>query len=361
MKVLHVETGRQLYGGPQQVLYLLAGLQQCSIDNVLVCPQNSAIAKAAAEQGVAVRTVSYAGEHDLRFLFRLNQVLRDERPDVVHCHSRRGADIYAGLAARQLGIPAVISRRVDNPEPRWLAALRYRFYTPVIAISEAIKKVLLRAGLADDRVRVIHDAVAMENFAQKPDCEIFRREFNLDERDLVLGITAQLIARKGHRYLLQALRVLKANYPQLKLLVFGQGPMEAELKSQVAELELQDTVTFAGFRDDLDDYLGCLDVLVHPALAEGMGVAVLKAAAAGVPVVAFAAGGVQEAVAHEVTGLLVAPGDVDGLALAITRLLDDKSMRTRLGEAGRERMREEFSVATMVKRHSELYRSVIDE
>ena len=74
MKVLHVETGRQLYGGPQQVLYLLAGLEQRSIATVLVCPHGSAIAQAAAEQNIAVRTLVYGGEHDLRFLPRLKRI-----------------------------------------------------------------------------------------------------------------------------------------------------------------------------------------------------------------------------------------------------------------------------------------------
>ena len=360
MKVLHVETGRQLYGGPQQVLYLLSGLKQRSIDNVLVCPTGSAIAEVAAGQGIAVRRTDYAGEHDIRFLPRLKRILRDEQPDIVHCHSRRGADIYAGLAASQVGIPALVSRRVDNPEPCWLAMLRYRPYARVIAISNAIKEVLLKAGIAGERLAVIRDSVAADEFAHVPDRESFRRAFGLDNQDLVLGVTAQLIERKGHRFLLQALATLNAHYPQIKLLIFGQGPLEDALKAQVVELGLQQVVQFAGFRDDLDDYLGCLDMLVHPALAEGMGVAVLKAAAAGVPVVAFAAGGVCEAVEHEVTGLLVPPADVAGLAGAIARLVDYESLRSQLGKAGRQRMLTEFSVATMVEKHHELYRSVLN-
>jgi glycosyltransferase involved in cell wall biosynthesis len=361
MKVLHVETGRQLYGGPQQVLYLLAGLQKRSITTVLVCPHGSAIARAAAEQNITVRTLNYRGEHDLRFLPRLKRIVREEQPDILHCHSRRGADIYTGIIARQLSIPAVISRRVDNPEPRWFAALRYRSYARIIAISEAIKEVLQRAGVAEQRLDVIHDSVAAESFAVAPDCDGFRREFSLDARDVVLGITAQLIERKGHCFLLHALAILMPKYPRLKLLIFGQGPLLQTLTAQVHELGLQESVRFAGFREDLDDYLACIDVLVHPALAEGMGVAVLKAAAAGVPVVAFAAGGVREAVVHEVTGLLVPPADVDALAAAIGRLLDDPNLRRRFGEAGRQRMQAEFSVDAMVSRHCELYRSMIDD
>ncbi|MBT8084474.1 MAG: glycosyltransferase, partial [Woeseia sp.] len=100
---------------------------------------------------------------------------------------------------------------------------------------------------------------------------------------------------------------------------------------------------------------------VHPAIAEGLGVAALKAAAAGVPVIAFAAGGLGEAVAHDETGLLVPPSDTDALAGAITALLDDPDRCRQFGENGKRRMRQEFAVSSMVDAHLNLYRSLINE
>ena len=115
---------------------------------------------------------------------------------------------------------------------------------------------------------------------------------------------------------------------------------------------------FAGFRDDLDSYMGCIDLFVHPATAEGLGVIALKAAAAGVPVVGFAAGGLPEAVIDGETGFLVPAEDVDALTAAVARLMDDPALRADLGRAGRKRMQKEFSIATMVDRHIALYESV---
>jgi glycosyltransferase involved in cell wall biosynthesis len=104
-----------------------------------------------------------------------------------------------------------------------------------------------------------------------------------------------------------------------------------------------------------------IDLLAHPALAEGLGVAALKAAAAGLPVVGFAAGGVVEAVAHGETGLLVEPEDSDALGTAIARLVDDPDLAAGLGAAGRERMQKEFSIATMADKHVALYEAVLSE
>ncbi len=119
-------------------------------------------------------------------------------------------------------------------------------------------------------------------------------------------------------------------------------------------------VTLAGFREDLDDHVSCFDIFVHPALAEGLGVAALKAAAAGVPVVGFEAGGLVEAVEHGRTGILVPPEDAGALRDAIATLMDDEALRCGLGLAGKKRMQEEFSIATMAEEHVALYESVID-
>ena len=144
------------------------------------------------------------------------------------------------------------------------------------------------------------------------------------------------------------------------MLIFGDGYLRNQLQAQAKSLGIEDVVTLAGFRDDLDDYVGCFDVFVHPALAEGLGVAALKAAAAAVPVVGFEAGGLGEAVIHNETGILVPPEDVGALREAIAALIDDENLRIRLGRAGRKSMREDFSIATMAHKHIVLYESVIN-
>lgn len=361
MKVVHVETGRHLYGGGQQVLWLIDGLNRRNTRNVLVCASDSALANAADDAGIDVVNLSCSGDLDLRFGHRLRAVLRDQQPDLVHCHSRRGADFFGGRAARRAAVPAVVSRRVDNREPGWLARLRFRPYRKIIAISGAIATVLRSAGLDDDRLTVIRSAVDAGSYDEPADDAAFRREFGLKPRESVLFCVAQFIGRKGHRYLLEAMSELQPRYPQLRLILFGQGPLESELRSLATNLGLGGIVQFAGYREDLDNYLGCADILVHPALAEGLGVVTLKAAAAAVPVIAFAAGGLCEAVVHNETGLLLPPRDVPALAAGIASLLDDAEQRRQLGANGRLRMQREFSVDSMVTEHLALYRSILDD
>ncbi len=346
-------------GGPQQVIYLINALRARGHDNTLVCPPDSGIDGVARLAGIRVQNLFCAGDLDLPFAYRLAQFLKDQTPDLVHCHSRRGADVLGGLAAAFADVPAVVSRRVDNTEVRLLATLRYKPFDKIIAISNAIAEVLREHGIEDERIEVIRSAVDADRFAKPPDCEVARQAFGVKDDVFTIAAAGQLIPRKGHRFLLQAIAGLANERRRVRLVIFGEGGLDTELRAQAASLGLGDVVQFAGFRSDLDDFIGCFDLFVHPALTEGLGVATLKAAAAGVPVVGFDAGGLNEAVEHGKTGLLVTPENVAQLKEAITTMIDDDQLRQRMGDAGRERMQKEFSIDTMADQHIALYESVI--
>ena len=360
MKIVHVETGRHFYGGAQQVIWLINGLAAQGIENLLVCPPDSAIDKVARSASIPVHNLDCAGDHDLQFAWQLRKLARKERPDVVHCHSRRGADFLGGQALALTGVPAVLSRRVDHVESRILAKWRYRPFRRVIAISDHIADVLKDSGLDPERLVTIRSAVDTDSINATPDCHAFRTEFEIDKDDFVIAMIAQFIPRKGHRFLFDVIPNFRDGYPNIKVLLFGSGPLEAELRALATMMNLYGTLQFAGFREDLDDYLACIDLLIHPAVREGLGVAMLKAAAACVPVLAFDTAGSQEAVVHGKTGVLVSSEDVATMQKAIALLIDETEMRLEFGKAGRQRMKDDFSVDRMVERHIELYASVID-
>jgi len=361
MKVLHVEAGMHLYGGARQVLYLLQGLANRGVRNLLVVPTGSAMAAQVSGAAAEVRQIRMAGELDLGVVFRLYRIIRRERPDLVHLHSRRGADLWGGLAARLAGVPVLLTRRVDNPEPQLLVAAKYRLYQQVITISEGIRQVLSGQGVPAAKLSCVRSAVQADAFSRQCERDWFLREFGLHPQSRVIAVVAQLIPRKGHRFMLEAMAQLAVRYPQLHLLLFGRGPSEQQIRDQIGTLELHGRVTLAGFRDDLPNIFPCLELLVHPALIEGLGVSLLQAASAGVPIVASNAGGMPEAVRDGVNGVLVPPGDAAALVQAISRLLDDRLLASRMGDAGADLMRREFSVDGMVEGNLALYRKLLNK
>ncbi len=361
MKVLHVEAGMHLYGGALQVCFLTQGLAQQGVENLLVCPPGSAVGEEARRRGVAVQALRMGGDADIGMVLRLYRLLRRWQPDVLHLHSRRGCDVWGALAGRLAGVPVVLSRRVDNPEPHWWAKLKYSWPSRVVTISQGIRQVLLAEGVPPERVVCVPSAVDTQAYQPDPQAgAALRQTFKLPAHAPVFGMAAQFIERKGHRTLLDALPQVLARHPDVQVLLFGQGPLLAPLQQQVqADALLRAHVQFTGFRDDLARWLPGLDVLVHPAFMEGLGVTLLQAAACGVPIVAGRAGGIPEIVVPGLNGELIEPGDTQSLTQHLNHLLASNELRQRYGQAGRERVQACFSVEAMVAGNLGVYHAVL--
>jgi glycosyltransferase involved in cell wall biosynthesis len=201
--------------------------------------------------------------------------------------------------------------------------------------------------------------VDWQRYAQPCDRTAAAVRLGVSAGGLWIAVVAQLIERKGHRFLLRALPPLLADYPDLRVIFFGQGPLAADLAAEAQALGVAGHLTLAGFRDDLETLLPCLDLLVHPALMEGLGVSLLQAASAGVPILANRAGGIPEAVRDGENGVLVPPGDVDALGAALRGLLADPERRRALGAAGQALMAREFSIDAMVEGNLAVYRELL--
>jgi glycosyltransferase involved in cell wall biosynthesis len=358
MHIVHLETGRHLYGGARQALDLADGLQRAGVDATLVCLPGTAIAAAGAARGLTVRTLAMDGDLDVLFVRRFRRLLREVQPDLVHVHSRRGADTWGGIAARGARIPAVLTRRVDSPEGR-LARWKYRHYDRVIAISEAIRRQLTGAGVPERCITVIPSAVDAMACTPAWTRAQLNAEFGINPGAMPVACVAQFIPRKGHATLLDAWPAVAAAVPGAQLLLFGAGPLEAQIRRRAADPLLGQSVRLAGFRPALREFLGRMELVVHPAEREGLGLAVLEAQAAGVPVVACRAGGVPEILRDGETGLLVPAGDATALATAIVALLRDPARRRAMGEAARAGAGR-FAPQRMIEAHLTLYQSLLD-
>lgn len=363
--IAHIETGRYLYGGAQQVAWLLEGLNSRGVNNLLIAPKGSHISEHVKAAGTAtVLRTSTAGDLSPRFYRETKQLLTEYQPSLVHIHSRRGADTLGGLAARRVGIPAVLSRRVDNREHPLAIRFKYPLYREVIGISQAICDVLAGQGVDREHLHCVHSTVDSGAFDISTENRSRARKalansFAIPEDHLLLAVVAQLIPRKGHKQLLEVLPQIIEQYPAFKLLIFGQGPERDAIAAQIKTHHLSQHVVLAGFHAELDKDLMGLDLIVHPAEKEGLGVALLKASAAGVPVIAGRAGGIPEIIRDHHNGLLFEPGDNAQLQRCLEQLLASPSLRTQMGAAGIEIAQNEFSIDTMVDGNLAVYHRIL--
>ena len=355
--VMHLELGRQLYGGAKQVEYLLQALNNQKIQNTLICPEDSAIAQVAFERSRVV-PVDYAGDMDFRFPFRLSQIIRQYQPDILHVHSRRGADVWGGIVARMTGIPAICTRRVDNPEGK-SARWKYRQYSAVVSISHGVQNVVGQhcKGLPQ---HVIHSAVDMNDFTFPEDRNWFRKKFAIPEHHKVIANFAQLIPRKGQADIIAAMRdVLKAE-PDVTCLLFGKGKQRDNYQALIDQFGIGEHVRLCGFTEEVSRILPNIDFMVHPAYAEGLGIILLQGASCGKGLISCPVGGIPEIITHEKTGLLIEPGNVNALSTAILRLLHNPVEAKQLGEAARMHVAAHFTPSAMAKRYEALYRDLVN-
>ena len=358
INVLHIELGRHLYGGAKQVTYLIDALDKdCRFTQHLICAANSEISHYNFNR-CKTFSIGYKGDTDLMGFKRLLDVVKRIRPDVIHVHSRRGADVWGALAAKFTGISAVCTRRVDNTESK-LARFKYREYDAVISISDGVHNVVSKHC---DKVKyqgVIHSAVDEKEYGQPANQQWLKSKFNIPQHHFVIANFAQYIPRKGQADLILAMRELTAQFDNLTCLLFGKGSEEENYRQLIEKHDLQSSVKLCGFTHEVANILPNVDALVHPAYAEGLGVILLQAGISKCAVISTPVGGIPEIIKHKQTGLMVSPGDISGLVQAIRLLLAEPEEKIALGKALQQHVKTHFSIENMASEYTALYHQVV--
>lgn len=358
IRIFHIETGRHFYGGANQVYFLIRGLAVKGWHSHLLCSPGNPVARLSSAWG-QIHEFDFRGDLDVRSLPIIYRQLRIHRPHLLHIHSRRGADVWGLLAAQLAKLPVIITRRVDNPETPWLARLKYNNYDAVVAVSNGVRRVMARYGLALKRIETIPDCVDIDRFTINRDTQWFCETFGFKPYHQVIGMIAQFIPRKGHRHTIEAAPDILLRYPNTRFLFLGKGPLLNDIKTFCRRRFPAGTMVFAGYRPDLHRILPNLTAVVHPAEMEGMGVALLESAASGVPVVASKAGGIPEVVIHDKTGYLIQPESPDSIAYNVGKLLSDPQRAAAMGRNGRNVVKSRFSIDQMVEKYIRIYRKVL--
>ncbi|MDI9347737.1 MAG: glycosyltransferase family 4 protein [Methylacidiphilales bacterium] len=362
IKIAHIETGKHLYGGALQVLYLLSELKN-NTDSVLLAPRTSAIADVAIKLGLNFFPLSHSGDFSWKMFQEIKSILTSVRPDLVHVHSRRGADFFGGLAAWHLNIPALLTRRVDNiPSIIW-TVYQHHFYDAVICISPAIAKVLSLEGIDQDRLTLIFDGVNIKNWIPCQDQSTraqLRSALGVAPNQKLFLVVAQLIKRKGHLVLLEALKKLPESF-SYKVLCYGKGPMQDEIQNTINSYGLSEKCILMGFTNTLNQILPIADAIIHPAFREGLGVSLLQAASCGIPIIASSAGGIKDVFTHQKNAYLVEPNQPEALSLGINLFFNNSDLFDQYAIQARELISKLYSHEQMALENFKLYRTILEK
>lgn len=343
------------WGGVHLVTETLArGLGARGHEVLVVCRPGSALEERL--RGVApLAPVARGMDLNPLALWRIRRALGRFRPDVVLTLMNKDVRL-TGPVARAMGIPVVVRRANDQPLDRGPYTRAFYGALPAlhVANSRATRRTMLDSApwLRPERVRVIHNGIDPAAYE-----EAVPADLGLPDGAVALGFVGRFDARKGVRELAEAWPSVAEALPNAWLVVVGKGPLEGELRGR---LEGAPRVRWLGFRTDVPAVMRALDVLAVPSHWEGFGIVAAEALAAGTPVIAADASSLPEIVRDGVEGRLVPPRDAAALGRALAELGGDAALRERMGRAGRERVRAEFSMERMVDRYDELLRAVAE-
>lgn len=338
---LFVDTERVWRGGQEQLFTLLSGLSRRGHEIHLACPPEAPLAAHAADERITVHPLRMRSEVSLPATLRLMSILRRVRPQILAFNTPRA--ILAGTVASRFSSSVrgqVIFRRVQFPLRRSLfTRLKYRWGIDcIITNSEAIRRQLQADGLSLSRIRTVYEGVDLSRFPQNSD---YRRP---GSGPLVVGNVAHMSPEKGLNYLVEAAALIPEVRTRLRFVLVGDGRCLPELKDSVRKLALGEIFEFPGFQSNTLDFFRRFDIFVLPSLSEGLPSAILEAMASSLPVVASRTGGIPELVIDGETGLLIPPADAAALARAIDHLAGHPDAASQMGQRGRARVEEQFTM-----------------
>jgi glycosyltransferase involved in cell wall biosynthesis len=369
MKILHLISSRGLYGAERVTLDLCKGLKRNGYEPVIGVIRNSysphvEVADEARKNAIDTVIFPCEAQLDARLIFRIRGYVKKNRISLVHCHGYKSN--FYGLFASPKNIPIVATNH------NWLAShwrlrayrrfdsLLVRYFARIIAVSEGVRKEMLRYGVPKEKIRVIDNGIDLTRFDDTISPAAIKEEFGIQEGVTVIGTVGNLGAEKGHGYLLQAAKGIMNHVESVKFIFVGEGPLRTYLENEASVLGIGDNAIFTGFRTDIPNLLSAMDIFVLPSVREGLPMVLLEAMAAKKAVVATSVGAISKVVDNG-NGILVEPRDVAGLQNAVLSLLKSEGKRQKYASAGHDTVRRHFSSERMTSEYIELYNELLGD
>jgi len=336
-----------------------------SIPNLFIKPINlgsELFAKSLFGRGEAVLKTAPAVWN----LLELARYVRKHRISIVHTSDRPRDAFVSAIVARMTGAKCIVHVHVTYGD--WMSRmLRWSMAQAdaLIGVSDFVADSLVNGGgYARSKTYGVLNAINLEAWDYHTDPGPVRADLGISPDAIVLACVARVFAPKGQARLIRALGMLRAELPDIKLLIIGQdyppgNHHSEELRALASKLGVADNVIFTGLRSDVPRLMAAADVFAMPSFEEPFGLVYAEAMAMKRPVIAINSGGTPEVVEHGKSGLLSAEGDDETLAANLKRLITDSKLRSEMGEYGRRQVEERFVPARLAENVSKVYRKLL--
>lgn len=373
MKLLTVRSSLPDMGPGTQPLTIARNMRLLGHETVFATA-GGAYAPVVEQAGFPVNIVPELAydRHDplsaVKAVGKLASIIRRERPDVIHGHNA-AATVVAFIGGLMAGrkLPCVTSvRGVEEREThQWRNAIWKRTPGILLGVCEKTRQRLLSFGCPPEKIVVTYNGIDLERFDPSAyDGAAARREFGLEGKVVVGTIGAMTGPEelkgpgKGQHLLVRAAARLRDEFPDLRVLLVGDGPLRVWVERTISELGMEDAVVLAGRRFDTPEMLSAMDIYALPSIhGEFFPNSIIEAMSFSLPWVGSDIAGLSELTAGGEAGWVVPPGDVEALADRLRVLLADQQLRTRRGARGRREVEERFTIAKVTERIMAGYRA----
>ena len=357
------------WGGAQKYVYDLAThLSPEEFSVSVISGQPGVLCDKLKAQNIPVYTLESLGRdisfsHDLTAFWSLLKILRENKPDILHLNSPK-IGLLGVIAGRLTGVKKIIYTSHGWPflENRsWFSKIFFKTLCwkiillahETICISETEKSVVKNWLFMHKKLKLVYNGIEKINFLDK---KLAREKLNLPEQGLVIGSIGELHQNKGFAYLIDAMAEIREEYPNLQLIIIGEGEEREKLEAQISYSKLANQVILTGNIPNAPTLLPAFDIFVLPSVKEGLPYVILEAGLAGLPVIASDVGGIHEVIISEKTGLLTEPKNIPDLILKIQNLIADPETQKIYGENLKQKVERDFSLEKMVRETVEVYR-----
>ena len=375
VRLLELRNTYKWGGGPDKTILLSAERHSPSRVKVVVAYVRDGrdgefqVGARAGAKGLTFYDIQEYGKFDFRVLAAIRRIILEHDINLLHSHDYK-SDLFAYLVRRWLWRRrialvstahawVILGTRGDLY--RKLDLLLMRRFDQLIAVSHSTKKEMIDAGVPAASIEVIHNAIDTDAWSIRQVARNLREPLGLTGAFPVVGYVGRIMPEKDLVTWLRAAAVLSSAHPSARFVLVGDGrdgSTQRELEELARSLGIGDRVIFTGYRRELLPVYASFDIFLLTSRREGLPNSLLEAMAMGVPVVTSDVAGAKELVVDGQAGFVLPQGDVEGIARALITLATDDRQRTRMGQAGRERVERDFSFAARLQRMEELYQRV---
>jgi glycosyltransferase involved in cell wall biosynthesis len=367
IRVLQLIDGLNIGGAEMILLDLSKGLRERGVHVSIGYSTPGRLADTLTSDGFDLTRLPRLMRIDPLLFINIYRLIKRVRPHIVHTHLFK-SDFHGRLAARLAGVPVVIStlHSTDRWAQKFPLGLLYgwtaRFADRIIAVSDDLRVFHMEhTHVSEEKFVTIENGVDLTRHTYSDVARRkLRKEFRVEETDILFGIIGRLTPPKDHKTFLQAASKVKKKIKEARFLIVGDGPLRQNLESRSLDLGLQGALEFTGFRDDIPEIMSALDILVFSSEWEGLPVTLLEGMATSRAIVATAVGGIPAVVRDGKEAILVPPKEPNALARACIQLASDPELCVSLGHAALTRATSAYSISSMVDRTMSLYKNLLE-